>query len=418
MRHAGLLASLCLCATLAGRAQTPMTFVGTLEPELTPGPISTGLEMLLASSKARAKLGSHLSDDEQLWVGELGTNRGRQLLYLIVSGGEGRAVMADLDGDGALGSDERVPLTKADEPGLALAATLRFAVRNAAFPAFPIRVGLSQLDTPLPRGTRLYLAASGEAFVVGRVTIDGVPVKVQLPAGGAALTVNPARGYQYVDCNGDGHIDTDMTSWEMGFGRGKPIVFHIEPAGPYVSIWRVDLAAKTIALMARTGAEYPRIELRLGSTLPDFGFTAMDGSGRRLSEFRGKYLLMDFWGTWCGPCVGEIPFLRKAYDTYRDKGFEILGMDREIPDETPEDFARGLKKVKTFIADNGVIWPQAQTESIKFLYMHRFQIVAWPTLVLLDPNGVVLSVDRTDRGEPALRGERLDQTLAAIFAGK
>ncbi len=185
---------------------------------------------------------------------------------------------------------------------------------------------------------------SYQAFAVGSVTIDGMPTRVQLIANARDFTVNPAKSYQYVDCDGNGELDMDMTSWEMGYGSGEPVVFHLQRGDRYVSIAHVDPAAKTIALASRTAADYERIELRLGSTMPDFAFTAMDGSKRHLSDFRGKHLLIDFWGTWCGPCVGEIPFLKKAYDTYKDKGFEILGMDNELPDVTADDLPRASRR--------------------------------------------------------------------------
>ncbi len=47
---------------------------------------------------------------------------------------------------------------------------------------------------------------------------------------------------------------------------------------------------------------------------------------RRLSEFRGKYVLVDVWGTWCPPCREDVPHHKRAYATYRDMGFEILGL--------------------------------------------------------------------------------------------
>jgi hypothetical protein len=114
--------------------------------------------------------------------------------------------------------------------------------------------------------------------------------------------------------------------------------------------------------------------------------------------------------------VGEIPFLKKAYETYKDKGLETLGMDFEQPDVTPEDFAKGLEGVRKFVAEKGVTWTQAQTESIKPLYEKRFQIVAWPTIMLVDPKGAIVSVGRKGKGEPGLLGDDLDKTLAAIFS--
>ena len=70
------------------------------------------------------------------------------------------------------------------------------------------------------------------------------------------------------------------------------------------------------------------------------------------------------------------------------------------------------------VEKEGVTWTQARTESIKVWYDRRFQIVAWPTMILLDPNGKILSVDRADKGELGLRGDKLAATLGGLFAGK
>ncbi len=202
----------------------------------------------------------------------------------------------------------------------ALAAILRFATPGSVFPHFPVRVGLA--STALNQTTggqgvaappRVYLRSSDQAFAVGSVAIDGKPTKVQLIVNAKTFTVNPSKSYQYVDCNGDGELDTDLTSWEMGYGRGAPVVFHVGSGDRYVSIEGIDVSKGTITLAARAASDYERIELRVGSKLADFSFKTLDGATRRLSDYRGRYLLIDFWGTWCGPCVGEIPFLKKAY---------------------------------------------------------------------------------------------------------
>jgi hypothetical protein len=57
----------------------------------------------------------------------------------------------------------------------------------------------------------------------------------------------------------------------------------------------------------------------------DISFTAVDGSKVDLKEMKGKVVLVDFWASWCGPCVAEVPSLKKAYDAYHAKGFEIVG---------------------------------------------------------------------------------------------
>ncbi len=64
--------------------------------------------------------------------------------------------------------------------------------------------------------------------------------------------------------------------------------------------------------------------------IPDFSFTDFKGTPRKLSDFRGKYVLLDFWGTWCGPCLKEMPRLKEVYDKFRARNFEVIGMDNEV----------------------------------------------------------------------------------------
>src|SRR5436305_22763 len=79
-----------------------------------------------------------------------------------------------------------------------------------------------------------------------------------------------------------------------------------------------------------------------GSVVPDFNFTDFAGKSRRFSEFRGRVVLLDFWASWCSPCLADIPQLRAAYQKYHASGFEIIGMDSETlgQKETDAEFGK------------------------------------------------------------------------------
>jgi len=129
--------------------------------------------------------------------------------------------------------------------------------------------------------------------------------------------------------------------------------------------------------------------VRVGAQIPDFSFVDFEGKVRKLSDFKSKYVMLEFWGTWCVSCVAAIPYLKEAYSRYHSRGFEILGMDMEMPENN--DQSEALQKAKTLIMEKGVAWPQATTESIKTLVEKRLRIVSYPTSILMDQERRVVS---------------------------
>jgi len=139
--------------------------------------------------------------------------------------------------------------------------------------------------------------------------------------------------------------------------------------------------------------------LRIGSVAPDFEGLALDSTTTvRLTDYRGRHVLIDFWGTWCGPCIGEIPHLRKSYDNYTREQFDILAVAND-----------NIDSLRAFVAKEDLLWtqvPQRAGDSTRSAVLDAFRVTGYPTTFLVDPEGVIV-----ERGN-TLRGEALAETLA------
>src|ERR1051325_2254739 len=99
-----------------------------------------------------------------------------------------------------------------------------------------------------------------------------------------------------------------------------------------------------------------------GTNVADFDFVDFTGKSRRFSEFRGRVVLLDFWASWCSPCLADIPQLQSAYQKYHARGFDIIGMDSETVGQKDVDaeFAKEAQiKAREIVSTRGVSWTQA-----------------------------------------------------------
>lgn len=140
-----------------------------------------------------------------------------------------------------------------------------------------------------------------------------------------------------------------------------------------------------------------------GVAAQDFTQPDVEGKAVKLSDYKGKYVLVDFWASWCAPCRRENPNIVKLYDQYKEKGFEILGVSLD----KAADKAKWIKA----IADDKLIWKQVgDLKGWENDAAIKYDVKAIPMNFLIDPKGMIIAKD--------LRGEVLNAKLKEIFANK
>jgi thiol-disulfide isomerase/thioredoxin len=138
-------------------------------------------------------------------------------------------------------------------------------------------------------------------------------------------------------------------------------------------------------------------------------FKAVDTDGRPVSfpgDFERRVVLLDFWATWCGPCVGEVPGLVAAYSQYHAKGFDVLGISL--------DQAKALEGLLAFEEKTGMPWRQiydGRDWQSRIARFYGIQAIPDPILVDGDTGRIIAAGD-------SLRGSSLEPSLAKAMKAK
>lgn len=258
------------------------------------------------------------------------------------------------------------------------------------------------------RADSVNLVASGEAYKTNKDLRDEVQKKSLSIAGQTIWDM-----YNYVKKNPGARVSPYTTYFLMQLpflsAAGKDTLLQVMPASVKAGMTGravLQIAGRNKAIadsLAGVSAAQRKKELSkvpIGSKAQEITQNDVNGKPVSLSSLKGRYVLIDFWASWCAPCRAENPNIVKAYNTYKDKGFTILGVS--LDGNTGK--AAWLKAIKS----DGLEWTQiSELNGWKNSAALAYGVSAIPQNFLVDPNGIIIARD--------LRGEDLNKKLSEIF---
>ena len=132
----------------------------------------------------------------------------------------------------------------------------------------------------------------------------------------------------------------------------------------------------------------------IGKPVLDFQVTDLNGEELSLEQYRGQVVLLDFWATWCPPCIAEIPNVKKTYEKYKDQNFQIIGISLD----------RSKEPLESYIEKEGLAWRQYWDNTGKVSNLYKVQAI--PSTFLIDGEGVIRKTN--------LRGHALEHAVAEL----
>lgn len=125
----------------------------------------------------------------------------------------------------------------------------------------------------------------------------------------------------------------------------------------------------------------PAAGLSAKDPAPDFVMKTLDGKEIRLADYKGKYILLNFWATWCGPCKIEMPSLETLHTKFKSRNLAVVAVSNDI---------FGAKVVKPFVKAHKMSFTVSLDQDLKV--STQYGVVGLPTTILIDPRGIVIGV--------------------------
>ncbi len=199
-----------------------------------------------------------------------------------------------------------------------------------------------------------------------------------------------------IDVNRDGVLDGASDSDEyfkatdyFGIGGKTYRLYNVSPTGEQISLVLADTVV------------YPKQTLETDVRAPSFRTVDIDGNVIDLEDYQNKVVLLDFWATWCKPWQESLDELKRSYQKYHKRGFEIIGLSLDYD----------LDSLRTYLDENNITWPQiADGQGWDMALADLFNIEALPRNYLLDRNGVIRYKNLHGRNLEAKVYELLNET--------
>ncbi|WDF55866.1 TlpA disulfide reductase family protein [Mucilaginibacter sp. KACC 22063] len=268
------------------------------------------------------------------------------------------------------------------------------SVKNANFPGSAINAEYQRYVTFMaPSRKPLELIAYEYNNTPDDKLKDPAVIKGFQDRNEAALKVKKVALYDFIKGNPDSYMSLDALR---------------EAAGAVIDVEKNDPVFNSLSVRLRSspkGKEFKslidaRKGVLVGKQAPNFTQNDVNDKPVSLSDFKGKYVLLDFWASWCGPCRAENPNLLNAYHKYKDRNFTVLSVSLDRPGHK-KDWLNAIQ------ADH-LEW--TQVSDLKFFSNEAakaYGITGLPQNFLLDKNGIIIAVN--------LRGEELDKVLMQLI---